>query len=271
MISPVGGNTGRRVVGGRHDPDSVASPERARVGALDHEIPLAHRPAPIHDMSARAATAEESGDGSPGSNTVHRPFPRPALPHDASRSDTGRTRRAEKVPVRLVKKARAGNLRAFETLWRRYAPSVQGILLTMLNDADAEDLTQEVAMAALRALPSLRDPSTFPAWLCTIARNVGRDALKTQRARSFAPLNAADDVPAPAAGDSLEAEEILWQIRALPEAYREPLMLRLLLEMTGPEIAARTGMTPGSVRVNLCRGMKLLRRRLAECGMEEAS
>ena len=39
-------------------------------------------------------------------------------------------------------------------------------------------------------------------------------------------------------------------------------MLRLLLEMTGPEIARHTGMTEGSVRVNLCKGMKLLRRRL---------
>jgi RNA polymerase sigma-70 factor (ECF subfamily) len=48
----------------------------------------------------------------------------------------------------------------------------------------------------------------------------------------------------------------------LPECYREPLMLRLLLEMSGPEIAEQTGMTEGSVRVNLCRGLKLLRQRL---------
>jgi RNA polymerase sigma-70 factor, ECF subfamily len=45
----------------------------------------------------------------------------------------------------------------------------------------------------------------------------------------------------------------------LPEAYRETLMMRLVEGMTGPEIAARTGLTPDSVRVNLHRGMKLLR------------
>ena len=45
--------------------------------------------------------------------------------------------------------------------------------------------------------------------------------------------------------------------------YRE-LALRLVEGLTGPEIAARTGLTPGSVRVNLCRGMKLLRERLQE-------
>src|SRR5207245_10914126 len=60
-----------------------------------------------------------------------------------------------------------------------------------------------------------------------------------------------------------EAKAILAVIRALPESYREPLMLRLVEGMTGPEIAARTGLTHGSVRVNLYRGMQLLRKELA--------
>jgi RNA polymerase sigma-70 factor (ECF subfamily) len=58
------------------------------------------------------------------------------------------------------------------------------------------------------------------------------------------------------------ANEILELIRALPEAYRETLILRLVEGMTGPEIAARTGLTPASVRVNLHRGMKQLRKKL---------
>ena len=48
-------------------------------------------------------------------------------------------------------------------------------------------------------------------------------------------------------------------IRQLPEAYRETMILRLVEGMTGPEIAHRTGLTSDSVRVNLCRGMKMLR------------
>jgi RNA polymerase sigma-70 factor (ECF subfamily) len=51
-------------------------------------------------------------------------------------------------------------------------------------------------------------------------------------------------------------------IRELPESYRETLVFRLVEGMTGPEIAARTGLTEASVRVNLCRGMKMLRERL---------
>lgn len=73
-----------------------------------------------------------------------------------------------------------------------------------------------------------------------------------------------EDVTSTEAGadDRLEARRALAAIRALPEAYRETLVLRLVEGMTGPEIAVRTGLTPDSVRVNLCRGMKLLRESL---------
>ena len=50
---------------------------------------------------------------------------------------------------------------------------------------------------------------------------------------------------------------------SLSETYRETLILRLVEGMTGPEIAARTGMTHGSVRVNLCRGMEQPRAKLS--------
>ena len=58
------------------------------------------------------------------------------------------------------------------------------------------------------------------------------------------------------------ATEILDLIRSLPEAYRETLVLRFVEGMTGPEIASRTGLTAASVRVNLHRGVKLLREKM---------
>ena len=73
----------------------------------------------------------------------------------------------------------------------------------------------------------------------------------------------------PLGSHSYEAEVALEAIRRLPEAYRETLMLRLVEGMTGPEIAARTNLTPDSVRVNLCRGMKLLRAQLGDKGSHE--
>lgn len=139
----------------------------------------------------------------------------------------------------------------------------------MVSEADAEDLTQDVAIAALRALPALRNRASFPAWLCAIARNRGRYVLKARpTALTTHPEDAHfQDIVDPAGRDSCKpsgVEEILREIRRLPTSYREPLILRLLLEMTGPEIARQTGKTQGSVRVNLCRGMKVLRRRLAQ-------
>jgi len=56
-----------------------------------------------------------------------------------------------------------------------------------------------------------------------------------------------------------EGIALLNAVRELPEAYREPLILRFVEGLTGPEIAARTGLTHGSVRVNLHRGMQILR------------
>jgi RNA polymerase sigma-70 factor (ECF subfamily) len=65
-----------------------------------------------------------------------------------------------------------------------------------------------------------------------------------------------------------ETARVIEVIRDLPEAYRETLIMRLVEGMTGPEIAERTGLRPASVRVNLHRGMKLLREKL---GMEGES
>ena len=67
----------------------------------------------------------------------------------------------------------------------------------------------------------------------------------------------------------MEAQHALAAIRSLPEAYRETLMLRLVEGMTGPEISVRTGLTPGTVRVNLHRGMGLLRKALGLVDVQE--
>ena len=79
-----------------------------------------------------------------------------------------------------------------------------------------------------------------------------------RRARRLEPLP--DTLPARSDdGARLDGALVLAAIRALPEAYRETLMLRLVEQLSGNEIAERTGLTPASVRVNLHRGMTMLR------------
>jgi len=170
-----------------------------------------------------------------------------------------------------VRSAQDGDRLAFAALHRDFARVVHGILLARCGAGDAEDLTQEVFLHAFEHLRELRDPAAFPAWLCTAARNAGVDhARRRQRRPAAAELQElADRQVAP--GEVLAHREtlakVLGCVRQLPDAYREVLVLRLVEGLSGPAIAARTGLTHGSVRVNLTRGMALLRPLLQESGL----
>lgn len=168
--------------------------------------------------------------------------------------------------VSLVAQARDGDRAAFGGLYSRYARMVHGILLARVPVGDVEDLVQDVFLRALPRLHTLRDASRFGAWLATIARN---RAVDYHRQTKSAPLDCENLSEEEAEGavcngiQEREAAAILEVVRGLPEAYRETLILRLVEGMTGPEIASRTGLTPGSVRVNLHRGMQQLREKLS--------
>jgi RNA polymerase sigma-70 factor (ECF subfamily) len=124
---------------------------------------------------------------------------------------------------------------------------------------EVEDLVQDVFVSAWQRLDSLRDPAAFGGWLAMITRNRATDS----RRRSVDADELPDNLTAhDATAARVEALAVLDVIRSLPDAYRETLVMRLVEGLTGPEIAVRTGLTPASVRVNLHRGMKLLREKL---------
>ncbi|MDC0673555.1 RNA polymerase sigma factor [Nannocystis radixulma] len=158
----------------------------------------------------------------------------------------------------LVVAARGGDAAAFGRLHRLHGRMVHAIVLRCVPHEEAADLVQDVFLSAWKMLPGLGDPDAFGAWLARIARNRAIDFLRARRPHAELPT----DLPLPERPVT-EAREVLAALCALPEAYAETLIMRLVEGMTGPEIAARTGMTPGSVRVNLHRGMALLRRRLS--------
>lgn len=161
--------------------------------------------------------------------------------------------------------ARDGDRAAFGRLYQRYARMVHGVLLAKVPIGEVDDLVQDVFMMALRRLSTLRDTGSFGAWLAAIARNlandyhrhsVPEDHLTDDESENYIGCgNSGGDHEGP-------ATEILEAVRSLPDAYRETLILRLVEGMTGPEIAARTGRTHGSVRVNLHRGIQQLRAKL---------
>jgi RNA polymerase sigma-70 factor, ECF subfamily len=172
--------------------------------------------------------------------------------------------KSQAADTALAREAKGGNRAAFGALYERYKPMVHGILLAHVPYTDAEDLMQTVFMQAMQRLPGLRDAEAFGGWLAAIARNLAFDYYRQRKNLVEIDVARNDklDQSHSSRSHSYEAEAALDAIRRLPEAYRETLMLRLVEGMTGPEIAARTGLTADSVRVNLCRGMKLLRGQL---------
>lgn len=164
-----------------------------------------------------------------------------------------------------VARARDGDRQAFGQLYERYARMVHGVLLAKVPCGDVDDLVQDVFIRALRRLSTLRENASFGAWLAAIARNVAHDFHRRSVRAESLPDNASDqEIPcATRDGDQpCPSAEILEAVMSLSETYRETLILRLVEGMTGPEIAASTGMTHGSVRVNLYRGMEQLRAKL---------
>jgi RNA polymerase sigma-70 factor (ECF subfamily) len=164
-----------------------------------------------------------------------------------------------------VTAAQHGDRAAFGQLYERFAPMVHGVLLARVPVGDVDDLVQDVFIRALRRLSTLRESASFGAWLAAIARNLANDYHR--RSVPAEPLtddasNQKTQCGTSCADHDGPAVAILEAVMSLSETYRETLILRLVEGMTGPEIAARTGMTHGSVRVNLHRGMEQLRAKL---------
>ena len=192
--------------------------------------------------------------------------PEPEAARGPSRDAAASASSAPALDGLLAERARDGDPAAFRALYERFAPMVHAVLVAHAAAREADDLMQDVFLAAWRGLHRLQRHEHVGAWLAVIARN------RARRSHSRAPPPAeslADEPadPSPAdvgAGESADAALAL--LSQLPEAYRETLAMRLVEGLTGPEIAEATGLTHGSVRVNLTRGMKLYKELLRKQG-----
>ena len=173
----------------------------------------------------------------------------------------------------LAGRARGGDRAAFEELARRTARLVYARLYLATGDPHrAEDLTQETFLKAFAAVRGLKDPDIFRPWLLSIARNVLTDsARRDTRAKRSAPVGSlalVTEVPdrGPGPDEAAEADDdrqtVLAALRELPDEYRLPLTLRYIGGADPAEVAAQLGLSNGSVRGYLHRGLKLLRDRL---------
>ena len=198
-----------------------------------------------------------------------RSAPTSSAPEPATGRGPARGAPAPALDGLLAERARDGDQLAFRALYERFAPMVHAVLVAHAAAQDADDLMQDVFLAAWRGLHRLQRDEHVGAWLAVIARN------RARRSHSRAPPAAEslpDEPPDPRTLETRGAEArdaadaALALLAQLPDAYRETLAMRLVEGLSGPEIAEATGLTHGSVRVNLTRGMKLYKELLRKEG-----
>lgn len=157
----------------------------------------------------------------------------------------------------LVERVCAGDRNAFDELYKKLSPMVHGIILAKVPRDEVDDIVQDVFITAYQKLNTLRDKNAVSPWIARIARNRAVEFYRRKK-----PTEELSDNLSHNGHAKNEAREILDVIRELPDTYKETLILRLVEGMTGPEIAEQTGLKHESVRVNLHRGMKMLREKL---------
>jgi RNA polymerase sigma-70 factor (ECF subfamily) len=163
----------------------------------------------------------------------------------------------------LVQRARAGDTRAFERLYREHSGRVYGLCLRMTRDAQlAEDCTQDTFINAWRALPQFEARSSLATWLHRIAVNVSLGKRRKSSAVEVAPERAESADAAFTLETPVEVRELETAIGELPEGARDALVLHALYGYSHGEAAQMLGIAEGTCKAQLHRARRLLRERL---------
>ncbi|MBW8368450.1 MAG: sigma-70 family RNA polymerase sigma factor [Arenimonas sp.] len=169
----------------------------------------------------------------------------------------------------LVLAAGAGDVRAFEQLYRRHSGRVHALLWRLCgHEARAQDLVQDAFVKAWQALPGFRFESAFSTWLHRLAVNTALMQLRARRGGE-AMENSDEALDAQATPDSAGlrtalAIDLERAIATLPPRARAVLVLYDIEGWKHEEIATELGMAVGSSKAQLHRARQLLRARLGE-------
>lgn len=172
---------------------------------------------------------------------------------------------------RLLDRAQNGDPEAVEELCQReWRPVFSELYRTLGNRAEAEDLTQEVFVRALRSLNRFEQTGTsFRAYLVTIARNLVRSKWRRKIPQQVA-IDIVPEIHSTERGPEAELlsnerrRQIQQALGDLSPDYRTVIRLRLLDERPTDEVAALMNRSDGAVRVLLHRALTALRAHLHE-------
>ncbi len=159
----------------------------------------------------------------------------------------------------LVLRTIDGDLAAFEMLIKRYERSVLSVARAFLGDAHAcEDATQEIFVAAFRALPSLRERDRFGPWLMQIARRIAGN-MRDQHTRQPTPQEFDEPEAQMSRIPHPQSQFLLRLIERLPEHERLVVTMRYFDGHSSQKIADATGSPLGTVTKQLSRAYDRLR------------
>lgn len=171
----------------------------------------------------------------------------------------------------LVERARGKEVRAFETLMRRYNQRLFRIARSIVPDTDiAETVVQEAYLLAFSDIERYEPTGKFGAWLARLAFNQALALRRTVRPSSLAPAvveTASAETTAGSEGTTPETQseappsrQVLEQaIDGLPEVFRTVFVLRAIEGISGIETAACLGINETTVRTRLYRAQRRLR------------
>ena len=184
----------------------------------------------------------------------------------------------------LIERCLAGSKDSFGELVSRYQSAVYGTAYHCVgNFADAQDLAQEAFLRAYLHLSELREPAKFASWLRQITWRVCLDWLEKQRRRGEnVPIEAMEEKgktidalhsnkpsPAEQAEASELRESVQAAIRALPENYREPLILVHIDGLTYKEVASYLDLSVSTVKWRLYHARRLLKKEMIQMVKED--
>jgi RNA polymerase sigma-70 factor (ECF subfamily) len=168
----------------------------------------------------------------------------------------------------LVSAVVGGDTQAFAGLVRRWQTPLVNLAWRFCRDRGrAEEMAQEAFLRAFRHLAQWRGEAAFSTWLFALAMNVYRTELR----RIPATMQSLDEIAEPAdAGDTESAlqttrrdEALRRAVLALPEKYRDAVMLFYFHDQDIPAAARTLGVPEGTVKARLFRGRELLRSKLS--------
>jgi RNA polymerase sigma-70 factor (ECF subfamily) len=168
----------------------------------------------------------------------------------------------------VILRAQQGDTAKIGVLFQRYHQSVFRYLYYRVNDLHtAEDLTSEVFLRMLRALPDYRlQGVSFQAWLLQIARNLSVDHFRKSASHPNVEIQenlvASGPDPAATAESSLTSESLRLALGQLPSEQREVIIFRFILGMPITEVASVLKRSEDSVKGLQRRGLIALREHL---------